>query len=276
LGTEPKPNLLECWDVERNARISLKQPDGAAPLAPDLLFASDDRRFLSVVDKSNSVHLFDLKSGQFLRSINLDRKLHTLGFEGQGKTILTGCGDKVGAAHHWDVAAGKAVGKALDHESAVKSLAIARSGRRLLTGCEDGTAHLWNAATGDRVGEPLLVRKRVSIKAVAFSSNDRWVAAAGWDGTLRVWEIASSKPVGGAIRCAPDILSVAFHPDPLQPMLLILSRDAIQLWTMPAPMTGSPQQIRSWLEAATGMEMDAIGLLKSLPSDVWEEAKAKR
>lgn len=77
---------------------------------------------------------------------------------------------------------------------AVSTLAFAHRGTRLASGSTKGTAVLWDAASRQPVwknsdrSQPLL--------AVAFSPNDRLLALADIEGTVRVVDVSSGAPAG--------------------------------------------------------------------------------
>ncbi|MFF2554388.1 AAA family ATPase [Nocardia sp. NPDC058058] len=123
------------------------------------------------------------------------------------------------------------------HQQAVKSVAFSSDGHRMVTGSLDGTVRFWNADTGapnaeqfdahtpifsvafsldghvaaggkdgkvqlldpDGTPHPPLEGHKGQVNSVAFTDNGKHVVSAGWDGTVRIWDVASRHPVGAAI-----------------------------------------------------------------------------
>src|SRR5947199_8892996 len=81
----------------------------------------------------------------------------------------------------------------------VRSLALSRDGRTLLTGSGDtpagrgtvGRAQLWDALSGKRLGPPL--KERGAGWAVALSPDDGPSAGAGGETRLRLYRVATRR-----------------------------------------------------------------------------------
>ena len=69
--------------------------------------------------------------------------LVAVAFSPDGKTVLTGSGDKM--ARLWESATGKPLGPPLQHDKGVTAVAISPDGKTVLTASQDKTARLWRA-----------------------------------------------------------------------------------------------------------------------------------
>ena len=89
-------------------------------------------------------------------------------------------------------------------------IAISPDGSRLATGQRDGTVELIDTATGDRIG-PSLLGHTGGIWDVEFGPNGRWLASAGADGVIRLWDLDSRQSTRlGEIDDV--VMSICFSP----------------------------------------------------------------
>ena len=103
------------------------------------------------------------------------------------------------------------------HTAGVTSVAFDRDERWLATGSDDMSVRLWQVpASGDAglqasdlEAEPLVLRGHESgVTSVAFSPDSHWLAAGGWDGSVRLWDVSALLALGDAGGPATDLRSV--------------------------------------------------------------------
>jgi WD40 repeat protein len=92
-------------------------------------------------------------------------------------------------------------------------------GTRLAIACEDGTIRLWDRTTTsepETISYPYtsdeLFRHDGAVWAVDWSSDGRWIASGGADGTVHIWDVNEGKTVD-VIQVGGIVRSVAWSPD---------------------------------------------------------------
>jgi WD40 repeat protein/serine/threonine protein kinase len=61
--------------------------------------------------------------------------------------------------------------------------------------------------------EPLVLRNKAEVNSLAFSPGGEWIAGAGGDGTIKVWNSRTGAEVQAFPAHAKSVFSVAFHPE---------------------------------------------------------------
>ncbi len=109
-----------------------------------------------------------------------------------------------------EVRSGRPIGEPLAHGSAVKALEFDACGEMLLTGTQDGEVCLWDIARHVAV---VTMTHPSPIRHVAFRPAGGAFATICDDGTARLWESATGRPIGEPLIRGSRVDCLAFRPD---------------------------------------------------------------
>ena len=196
------------WDVESRQVVHVLEQgrNDPGPVA-----FSPDGSLLAVALEGRPIKLWDVTSGEVLRTFaeQPDTVTFSIAFSPDGALLAAGVHG--GMVRLWDVARGQVVGT-LDHGGAsddVHDLAFSPDGSVLASAGNDNTVHLWDVASGQSVHT---LRHGDGLYGVAFSPDGSLVASACCDRTVKLWDVKS----GSMLRSLPhddEVMAVAFSPD---------------------------------------------------------------
>jgi WD40 repeat protein len=189
---------------------------------------SADGKWLASGSKDCQIGIWDLKTGKARVAIPNahPRGVNALVFTPDGATLISGGGrllpdetyKAVAEVRYWDAATGKPRPVAITGMPGdVVSLALSSDGKVLAGGygqlVNGAGVKLWDAATGKELAT-ISDKLSTPVQAVAFSPDDKAVAV-GWptDGTIRLFDPATGKELGGFIGHKGYHNSIAFAPD---------------------------------------------------------------
>jgi WD40 repeat protein/serine/threonine protein kinase len=196
--------LARFWDVGgHEIRKPLEQPSHGVAVA----FSPDGQKLLTG-HWDFTAGLWDLASGQCLRTLQHEGPLRTVAFgpDGDGKTLLTASFD--GIARLWDAATGQPLGPPLRHQSLVYGAAFSPDGRTLATGAWDHTVRLWEVAAHSPAERPA-----AAFFPLGMSPDRRTVLARNADQTVQLRDAVSGQPKGTVLRPKGRVLAGALSPD---------------------------------------------------------------
>ena len=167
------------WDVRTGQkRQTLAVPHGGVM---DLAFSADGGRLAGAVRNEKVVKVWELATGEVVRTLTTTGWVSSVAFAPDGKTLAAADGE---TCRIWDEA-GKSV-ELRGHTAPVRKVIFSPDGRRLVTASHDRTVRVWDTATGQEV---LTLRGHTDIVwGLAFSPDGRRLASCGQDGTVRVWD----------------------------------------------------------------------------------------
>jgi WD40 repeat protein/serine/threonine protein kinase len=154
----------------------------------DAIAISPDGKYLAAAFQYTNVLVFDCERRQLLHVLPCSPQVgRTVAFLPGGNTLITS-GD---AIRFWDVTAGRETNRIAEW---AYRLAVSDDGRKLAT-IGDGT-------TGLAVYDLQSFRKEFQVRAhrndafgLCFSRDGRTLATTGWDGTVKLWQVATGEPL---------------------------------------------------------------------------------
>src|SRR5262249_51043844 len=139
----------------------------------------------------------DLERTSYIQRIALAGRDLAAGNVGRAEELLDACPEPLrGWEWHFLKRQRYGSGPVFPHDDTVVPVAFSMDGERLTTGCMGGTLAIRDARTGKvlhSLERQAVVGDGVVIRGIVYSPDNRYLAVAGNDGLIRVWEAASGQ-----------------------------------------------------------------------------------
>jgi WD40 repeat protein len=170
----------------------------------------------------------------------------------------------------WDLATRKLIVDLKIDDASL--MTFSRDGRRFAATNNAG-ARVWNSATGAQIGQTIPLGPVAA--AMTFSADDRWLAIAGKDNTVRIFDAESGEGVGAPLRTAALVDVLAFEPNGRR--LLTGSRqESARLFDVSYLYDRvDPQLHLQQLEQATGLRLSLRGEVEAILAAEWTARNRK-
>jgi WD40 repeat protein len=169
---------------------------------------SPDGRTAVTGDENFGVMLWDLSSGELLRSYEIPAGVNEVTFHPDNGTVLVGA--LTGTIYALDLQTGEITGSLTGHSEAVMNLFVMPDGRYAASASVDKTARLWELERGH------VIRRFAPPGALTFevelSPDGRTALSGSNDGTVTLWGVETGEMIRQFSADQP-VMAVTYSPD---------------------------------------------------------------
>jgi WD40 repeat protein len=216
MATAGADGTIRLWPLEPQTiyttpitpkRVLHWQPDESSSIADQSIHQSDHRpanlialalsptgeKIAAIAQGSPQVKIWSAQTGQLALTLSRSQPIQQVMFSADGRWIVTISADR--EVTLWQASTGR-LQAVLPIAEGIRKLQLSPDGRFLLVARADGNALLWQLPATFNPS-PLKLVKSLPHGAVlndaVFSSSGRWIATAGQDGRVRLWDTSTGQ-----------------------------------------------------------------------------------
>jgi WD40 repeat protein len=150
-------------------------------------FSPDGKTIAGGSQTGNNVLVWDAASKGVVQTYSGHTdKVQSVAFSPDGKSLVSGGNDHM--VFVWDLTGAQPGRQLAGHTDQVYAVAFSNGGKWIASASFDQTVIVWSVASGQRVDTLIGTNK---MNAAVFSPDDRYLATAGWDGDVRLWDTSN-------------------------------------------------------------------------------------
>jgi WD40 repeat protein len=208
-------STVKVWRADTGEAVRVLR--GHAKAVRALAYSPDGTRLVSA-SRDHLVKVWDAETGrEVLTYTGHACPVFAVAVSPDGRRVASAGEEKT--IHLWDAATGRLLRALTGHGAAAVGLAFGPDGTRLYSACGGygpggeplpGEVKVWEADTGQELGTPV---RQTTIHRIALAPDGRWLAVAGMDDAVTVWDVETAEPAAVLRGHAGRVLAVGFSPD---------------------------------------------------------------
>ena len=218
---------------------------------------SADGKLLATWGGDQTAQIWDAATGRPIGPrLTVDAPSRLLGspisFSPDGRVLLTM--QNGGTVRRWDVGTGRRI--YASDPSVLQTEVPELSGDKLLKKYGNASVRLEEVRRREgpwTIGPPLVHSGGIS--AYALNVDGTMALLGGPDGSVRVWDPVTGKPIGPPLAHSVPISALAFYPK--EEAIVVRCQDkTIHLWKLSTPVSAEVARVVLWVQVISGMELD--------------------
>ena len=213
---------LRVWNVDTGKELRRINTGGSGSIA----LSPDDKLVAAGIEGGEGFNLWDLESGEKVRTFQGHSARGYIGFSADGRRILSSSFDDF-TARLWDVETGGQLCQFQVGKNP-QSITFSADGQFAVGGDTDKNTRIWDAETGQTVAI-LETSDTDTTLRTTFSPDGRQVLTASSIGALRLWDVSTRKEIRRFNGHERPVIDVAFTADGRHVVSASIDR-SLRLW----------------------------------------------